>query len=246
MTAKPGVVVLTGAGISADSGLSTFRGSEGLWQGRRPEDLATPEAWARDPAAVWAFYQRRRAQLSAVEPNAAHRALPAFAARLEAAGARVLLVTQNVDDLHERAGCTPLHMHGELAWLRCETCGARVRDLERVDAAAFVPCDACGHRAMRPDVVWFGEVPRHLDEIQEALASCTHFAAIGTSGVVYPAAGMLAVARHVGASTWVQALEPPENLTAADRFHRGRAAEVVPAMLDELAAAALGAQGAMG
>ena len=146
------------------------------------------------------------------------------------------LVTQNVDDLHERAGSTAIHMHGELAMLRCEQCGARVRDLERTEPNAFLPCDACGHTRLRPDIVWFGEVPFHLEAIESALLDCTHFVAIGTSGNVYPAAGMLQIARDRGARTYVQALELPTNADNSDEFVAGRAAEVVPSMLERIAA----------
>jgi NAD-dependent deacetylase len=229
------VFVLTGAGVSADSGVRTFRDAGGLWEGHRPEDVATPEAWARDRAMVWRFYQARRAQLPTVQPNAAHTALAAFARRLVAVGHGFTLVTQNVDDLHERAGSEPLHMHGEIGRLRCELCEERVFDLEHVDPERFVACRGCGHDAMRPDVVWFGEVPLHLAAIERAMRRCTHFLAIGTSGVVYPAAGLLAAARRLGAATHVQSLEAPDNLDPADRFHVGRAAEVVPAMLDAIA-----------
>lgn len=231
------LLVLTGAGISADSGVRTFRDAGGLWEGHRPEDVATPEAWARDRALVWRFYQARRAQLATVQPNAAHLALAAVERQVRAVGDEFTLVTQNVDDLHDRAGhADVLHMHGELAMLRCERCAQTVRDLSRVDPARFVPCPGCAS-TLRPDIVWFGEVPYHLDRIAAALESCTHFVAIGTSGRVWPAAGMLHAARDRGASIWVQALEEPDNLGTGDRFVRGRAADVVPAMLGEVAAA---------
>ena len=232
---RAAVVVLTGAGVSADSGLATFRGAGGLWEGRAIEEVATPEGWRKDPALVWRFYQERRASLARVEPNAAHRALVALEQRLLESGMSFTLVTQNVDDLHERAGSRALlHMHGELARLRCERCGASVRDLERVDSTAYVPCDACRFERLRPDVVWFGEMPYHMDAIEEALACCTHFLAVGTSGVVWPAAGFLAAARAAGARTFVQALERPENLTPGDIFVPDRAAEALPGLLDEL------------
>lgn len=231
------VVVLTGAGVSADSGVRTFRDAGGLWEGNRVEDVATPAAWQRDPALVWRFYQLRRAQLATVAPNAAHVALAAFGRALTAVGHRFTLVTQNVDDLHQRAGSVVLPMHGELLRLRCESCGVVVEDRDHVDPSQFVPCAHCGAARLRPHIVWFGEVPFHLAAIEQALGSCTHFAAIGTSGVVYPAAGMLQLARALGAITWVQSLEAPHNLDRRDRYRPGRAAEVVPALLREIAAA---------
>ncbi len=235
MSGRAHVVVLTGAGVSADSGVRTFRDAGGLWEGHRPEDVATPEAWARHRGTVWRFYQLRRAQLATVQPNAAHAALAAFAGSCALGDVRFDLITQNVDDLHERAGSTVLHMHGELAMLRCEHCAVRVRDLEQVSPDRFVACAACGSAALRPDIVWFGEVPMHLDAVQRALATCTHFIAIGTSGAVWPAAGMLGAARGRGAATFVQALEPPENLDPADDFRVGRAVDAVPRLLAELA-----------
>ena len=228
------VLVLTGAGISADSGVRTFRDAGGLWEGHRVEDVATPEGWARDPRLVWRFYQERRAQLRSVEPNAAHRALADFARCAAAAGHRVTLVTQNVDDLHDRAGSEVLHMHGELLRLRCEQCDDVREDREHLDPGQFVACFECGHARLRPHIVWFGEVPFGLVHIEQALRACSHFVAIGTSGKVWPAAGMLQQARARGAVTWVQSLDAPDNLDGRDRYRQGRAAVVVPAMLDEL------------
>jgi len=225
---------MTGAGISADSGVRTFRGSDGLWEGHRPEDVATPEAWGRDAALVWRFYQERRAQLASVHPNPAHLALAEAAKTLTARGHQLTLVTQNVDDLHERAGSDAIHMHGELAVLRCERCGVKVRDLQNTNPEAFLPCAACGHARLRPDIVWFGEVPFHLDEIEARLMTCTHFVAIGTSGQVWPAAGMLQIARDRGAETYVQALELPANADTQDTFVAGRAAELVPGLLQRI------------
>ena len=234
---RPAIVVLTGAGISADSGIATFRGGGGLWEGHRIEDVATPAAWKRDPALVWRFYQLRRAAVQRAEPNAAHRALAAFETKCRARGVPFLLVTQNVDDLHERAGSTPLHMHGELLKLRCTGCGARTENRVDLDPERFVPCGRCGSRALRVDVVWFGEMPYRTDEIEAAVAGCTHFVSLGTSGVVYPAAGYLAAARVVGAKTFVQSLDEPENLDPRDDFRPGRAVDAVPALLAELEAA---------
>jgi len=179
------IVILTGAGISAESGLATFRGSDGLWEGHRVEDVATPEAFRRDPALVQAFYDARRARLAGVEPNAAHIAL----ARLDAEWpGELLIVTQNVDDLHERAGARRLiHMHGELKSAWCLACDARTAwELELSTGPA---CPSCGERgSLRPDIVWFGEMPYAMDLIDEALRKADLFVSIGTSGAVYPAA----------------------------------------------------------
>ena len=234
MAHTPGLVVLTGAGVSADSGLATFRGADGLWEGHRVEEVATPAAWRSDPALVWRFYQLRRRALGVVEPNPAHRALARLEARLGEAGVPFLLVTQNVDDLHERAGSRPLHMHGRLSILRCESCGHAKEDLEHLDPQRYVACEACGVEPLRPDVVWFGELPHGLGRIQAAIQRCTHFAALGTSGLVYPAAGYLAAARSQGARTLVNSLDPPENLHPADDFRPGRAAKVVPRLCELL------------
>lgn len=221
-------MILTGAGLSADSGVPTFRGAGGLWEGRRAESLATPEAWVADPKTVWRFYQTRRAHMITVRPNAGHQALVSLEDDARRAGAAFTLISQNVDDLHQRAGSSPLAMHGQLAVLRCERCGHRVRDLEHLDPEVFVPCQRCQHPRLRPDVVWFGETPMHLPEIQAAVEGCTHFVAIGTSGIVYPAAGLLGLARAAGAQTWVISLDEPENLDPRDLFVCGRAAEVLP------------------
>ena len=228
------LVVLTGAGCSADSGVPTFRDAGGLWEGHRPEDVATPDAWAADPELVWRFYQQRRAALRTVEPNAAHRALYELECEAGSLGARVTLVTQNVDDLHQRAGSEPICMHGSLSMLCCESCGHRLRDLEHTEPDEPIPCPACGRPRLRPDVVWFGEVPHHLDEIWDAVGSASRFLALGTSGVVYPAAGLLEVARERGTRTLVQSLDAPENLHPADDFYPGRAAEVVPRLVARL------------
>jgi NAD-dependent deacetylase len=194
------LVILTGAGISAESGLPTFRGPDGLWEGRDPLSLATPEAFAREPEVVSAFYTARRRALldEKIRPNAAHEALVELERRL---GDAFLLVTQNVDDLHQRAGSRRLlPMHGELLRSRCTGCGEEFGD--RRELAMERSCPACGRSGrLRPAVVWFGEVPLHLEEIAEAVRDATHFVAIGTSGMVYPAAGLAALARSVGAHT---------------------------------------------
>lgn len=228
------VVVLTGAGISAESGVPTFRGPDGLWEGYRIEDVATPEAFERDPGTVLRFYDARRRALESVVPNAAHRAL----SRLEGAlGSRLLVVTQNVDDLHERAGSRNLvHMHGELRRASCLSCGARPRWDD--DLAPGPPCPVCGARTLRPDVVWFGEMPYELDRVEQAVVACDVFASIGTSGAVYPAAGYVALAAAFGARTVELNLEPTDALVPFDDARTGRAGELVPEWVDEVIAQA--------
>ena len=222
-----GIVILTGAGISRESGLSTFRDADGIWAQVRIEDVATPQAFARDPARVHAFYNARRAQLAQVEPNAAHFAL----ARLEREWpGPVLLVTQNVDDLHDRAGSTPLHMHGELRRARCLACGATIPWAS--DLSTTTPCPSCAAMALRPDIVWFGEMPMGMDRIADALEACSLFVSIGTSGTVYPAAGFVADAAH--AWTVELNLEPSAGSALFDEAHHGPATQVVPAFVERL------------
>lgn len=224
------IVVLTGAGISAESGVATFRGPGGLWEGHRVEDVCTPEALARDPELVHRFYDLRRAALGAVEPNAAHVAL----ARLDAAWpGGLLIVTQNVDDLHERAGAKRLlHMHGELNSALCATC-----DTRRPWAGEMPPgtiCDQCGAPAMRPDIVFFGEIPYRMEAIQAALTDCDLFVSIGTSGAVYPAAGFVQLANAVGARTLELNLDPSEGSDWFDESRLGSAGVLVPQWVEEL------------
>lgn len=224
------VVVLTGAGISAESGVPTFRDADGLWEGHRVEDVATPEAYERQPSVVQRFYDARRAALLGVEPNPAHLAL----ARLEQAlGDDLLLVTQNIDDLHERAGSTRvLHMHGELRSALCRGCGGRHRwDDDLVD---FPPCPGCGATELRPDVVWFGEVPYDMDRIFGALERAELFVSIGTSGAVYPAAGFVQAARAYGARTLELNLVPSDGSHHFAESRQGPAGTLVPAWVDEL------------
>jgi NAD-dependent deacetylase len=222
------IVILTGAGISAESGIATFRGPGGLWEGHRVEDVCTPEALARDPALVHRFYDLRRAALAGVAPNAAHLAL----ARLdrEWAGA-LLIVTQNVDDLHERAGARRmLHMHGALRSALCAECGER-----RGWTAALPPgsvCPACGAAALRPDIVFFGEMPYQMERIEAALARADLFVSVGTSGAVYPAAGFVQLARHHGARTLELNLEPSAGSGWFDEMRAGAAGTLVPAWVD--------------
>lgn len=231
--APPGIVVLTGAGISRESGLSTFRDPDGIWRQVRIEDVATPDAFARDPARVQAFYDARRAQLAdpAVRPNAAHFALAELDRRWPG---DFLLVTQNVDDLHGRAGSARLlHMHGELAKARCLRCGAVEPSPPRLADAP--PCPACGQRgALRPHVVWFGEMPLGMERIEAALADCALFVSVGTSGRVYPATGFVAEARRNRARTVELNLEPSEGSDIFDEARHGPATRLVPTFVESL------------
>lgn len=226
------IVVLTGAGVSAESGLSTFRDADGLWEGHRPEQVATPEAFEADPVMVHRFYDERRAQLGTVQPNAAHVAL----ARLEQrVGDELLLVTQNVDDLHERAGSTRvLHMHGELGSAWCTACDTRTRWTGALGGAPA--CPACGAEALRPDVVWFGEVPYGMEQIDQALQEADLFVAVGTSGAVYPAAGFVQVATVHGARTLELNLQRSEVSALFGESRQGPAGELVPAWVEEVLA----------
>lgn len=224
------IVVLTGAGISAESGVPTFRDADGLWEGHRVEDVATPEGFEADPDLVLRFYDERRRAAASVSPNEAHRAL----ARLEdTIGDDLLVVTQNVDDLHERAGSRNLvHMHGELRRALCLACGSRPEWTG--DLIDRPPCPACGERMLRPDVVWFGELPYDLDRIEQAVIACDVFVSIGTSGAVYPAAGYVALAATFGARTVELNLVPSDAIVPFDDVRPGRASEVVPTWVDEL------------
>ncbi|MEA1012946.1 NAD-dependent deacylase [Sphingosinicella sp. LY1275] len=227
------IVILTGAGVSAESGVATFRGPDGLWEGHRVEDVATPEAFVRDPQLVQTFYDQRRAKLTRVEPNAAHKAL----ARLDAEWpGELLIVTQNVDDLHERAGAKRvLHMHGELKSAWCLACDGRIPWQETL--ADGPTCSACGASGLlRPDIVWFGEMPYRMDEIDEALRRADLFVSIGTSGAVYPAAGYVQTARYVGARTLEINLEPSQGSLFFHESRFGRAGELVPDWVEDMLA----------
>jgi NAD-dependent deacetylase len=225
------IVVLTGAGISAESGVPTFRGPDGLWEGHRVEDVATPEAFAANPVLVQRFYDARRARLSEVEPNAAHLSL----GRLDREWTGdLLVVTQNVDNLHERGGARRLlHMHGALTSAWCTACDSRhLWDGPLSGAPACPSCTAPGY--LRPDIVWFGEMPYHMARIERAIFACDLFVSIGTSGNVYPAAGFVELARHAGAHCLELNLEPS---LGSSRFHESRlgpASSLVPALVDEL------------
>ncbi len=231
----PALVVLTGAGISRESGLATFRDSDGLWQGERIEDVATPQAFRRHPARVHAFYNARRAQLGAVAPNAAHLALAELERGWVARGGVFLLVTQNVDDLHARAGSERvLQMHGALQRARCEACGASSHWRGDMDVHSACPrCRAAG--AVRPDIVWFGEVPMHMEDIGAALDGCGLFVSIGTSGSVYPAAGFVAAVRGQARTVELN-LEPSAGAALFDAAIHGPATRVVPAYVAGLLA----------
>lgn len=227
----PSIVILTGAGISAESGLGTFRDKDGLWSQYDLRDVATPEGYVRDPDLVLDFYNARRDNAGTAEPNAAHRAL----AKLEAAlPDQVLLVTQNIDDLHERGGsAAPVHMHGELMKALCAACGHRwawTGPMSRADA-----CPACASTGtVRPDVVWFGEMPYHMEQISAALATCALFVSIGTSGEVYPAAGFVAEAKAAGAQTLELNLERSAGSTRFDGHLLGPATKVVPGWVESV------------
>jgi NAD-dependent deacetylase len=228
------IVVLTGAGVSAESGMGTFRDKGGIWTRHRLEDVATPEGFARDPVLVHGFYNARRSALHGAEPNAAHRALAQLEATVEARGGRFLLVTQNVDDLHEKAGSSNvIHMHGELTSVLCEACGERTR--WEGDLSTASTCPVCGQKAkLRPDVVWFGEIPYRMDEIQDVLSQCDLFVSIGTSGEVYPAAGFVLMARSMGAHTVELNLEPSQNARDFTEGRYGPASEVVAEWVNDV------------
>ena len=223
------VFVLTGAGISAESGLPTFRAEDGLWAGYRVEDVCSPDAWRRNPAEVWAFYSARREAGQKAEPNAAHIALAELEARL---GDRYFLCTQNVDDLHERAGSLRLvHMHGELAKSRCEReCGRPpVEDRTIYHNLTEVGRCECGHR-LRPHIVFFGEIPLEMERIEDEIAKATLMVVVGTSGSVYPAASFVHWARQGGARTVYVGPEPPLNASAFTQVVVGKAGEMLPGL----------------
>ncbi|MCX4024672.1 NAD-dependent protein deacylase [Endozoicomonas sp. SM1973] len=225
------IVVLTGAGISAESGIRTFRASDGLWEDHRVEDVATPEGFAANPALVQNFYNQRRQQLlsEAIKPNAAHLALAEFEASF---AGDFLLVTQNIDNLHEQAGSQYLlHMHGELLKSRCIATGQIYE--QTVDIQVNSRCECCQQPGyLRPHVVWFNEMPLYLDKIYQALSRCDLFIAIGTSGNVYPAAGFFQEAKSHGATTVELNLDPSQSSSCFDIQQQGLATEVVPAFLN--------------
>lgn len=228
------IVVLTGSGISAESGVSTFRDRDGVWARYDYREVATPEGFATNPERVHAFYNQRRRDVQEVAPNAAHFALAKLETGLAQQGGQLTLITQNVDDLHERGGVKRLlHMHGELLKVECAAC-SDVRDW-RADLTIDTECTACARiGAMRPHVVWFGEMPRFLDEAADAIAAADLFVSIGTSGSVYPAAGFVAEARAIGVMTMELNLEPSENASLFTDAHYGQATQTVPAFVEKV------------
>ena len=225
------IVILTGAGISAESGLGTFRDKDGLWTKYDLRDVATPEGFARNPKFVLEFYAARRGNSANAQPNPAHHALAKLEQELKG---EVLIVTQNIDNLHERAGnARLLHMHGVMDGDLCNNCGHRQAASDALTVESI--CPACGAMGMlRPDVVWFGEMPYYMDEIERALRACDTFVSIGTSGEVYPAAGFVAMAREVGAHTVELNLEPSSGDYLFTERHYGPASEVVPKWVEGL------------
>ncbi|WP_295314081.1 NAD-dependent deacylase [Roseobacter sp.] len=226
------IVILTGAGISAESGLGTFRAEDGLWAEHRVEDVATPEGFARDPQLVVNFYNARREQAASADPNAGHRALVKLEAAFEG---EVVLITQNVDDLHERAGMDRvIHMHGALKSALCAACDHRWE--APLVMAPGDACPKCAAPAARPDIVWFGEMPYDMEEIFDHLAEADLFASVGTSGNVYPAAGFVAEARRNGAQTVEFNLEPSAVGSQFEDIRLGPATQTLPVWVDEILA----------
>ncbi len=228
------IFVLTGAGVSAESGLSTFRDKGGLWEQYNIEDVATLHGYQRNPAKVLDFYNKRRASHGGVKPNTAHFALAELEAVWAARGGEITLCTQNIDNLHERAGSRRvIHMHGEIGKVRCHDCGATTA--AGGELSLTMGCAACGRiGGLRPHVVWFGEAPLEMDAVFEALAAAHLFVSIGTSGAVYPAAGLVAAARSAGIPTMEINLEPSDNAGLFDAARYGKASEAVPAWVAEM------------
>jgi NAD-dependent deacetylase len=229
LTPQDHLFVLTGAGISAESGLATFRGSGGLWNGHRVEEVATPEAWTANPELVWRFYSMRRRDAAAARPNAGHAALATLEQQMPD---RFYLCTQNVDDLHERAGSARIHhMHGTLFHSRCVRCNLPFEDRALYEKAADLPkCRKCG-AAVRPHIVWFGEIPLEMEAIDAELDRATVLLVVGTSGSVYPAAGFVHIAQQRGIRTVYIGPEEPLNADAFDEILLGRATEVLPQLV---------------
>lgn len=222
------VVVLTGAGISAESGLKTFRDSDGLWEDHRIETVATPQAFIADPELVWSFYLQRYRKSLAAQPNPGHYALVELEKYLKA---NFTLITQNVDGLHQRAGSINVReMHGRLEQCFCTDCG-KIYHLSDLDLSDALPrCSQCEF-LLRPDIVWFGEIPYYLDKIDKVLNACEVFIVIGTSGVVYPAAGFVMTAKYRGAQVIGINLEQPENMQYIDFFFQGKSGDILPQLV---------------
>ena len=229
LTDQDHLFVLTGAGISAESGLATFRGSGGLWNGYRVEQVATPEAWAANPELVWHFYSQRRRNATSALPNAAHIALAKIEEQL---GDRFYLCTQNVDELHERAGSQRIHhMHGNLFQSRCTRCNQPFPDTGLYETLETLPiCQKCSS-PVRPHIVWFGEIPLDMDTIYRKLNRATVLLVIGTSGSVYPAAGLVQIANQLGTRTIYIGPEEPLNHEAFDEILLGTATELLPTLV---------------
>lgn len=223
-------LVLTGAGISAESGIRTFRDSDGLWENHDVQEVATPEAFRRDPKLVWRFYKARYHQSLETSPNLGHYALVELEKHL---GDSFHLITQNVDGLHRQAGSKRLiEMHGSLFDVFCNTCKKYYRT-EEIDLEAEIPLCSCGGY-LRPDIVWFGEVPYKMDEIDVLLRRCEVLMVVGTSGAVYPAAGFVNAAKYFGARTVAVNLAEPDNLRYIDEYHQGKAGEILPKLVEEI------------
>lgn len=221
------VVILTGAGISAESGLKTFRENSGLWEEYNVYEVATPEAFAANPLKVWSFYNMRRQALHAVKPNAAHMAITDF----QKIFSKTSVITQNVDNLHERAGnVNVLHMHGKLSSIKCIKCGYNRDDLDPVED--IPQCPQCGSM-LRPDIVWFGEIPYYMEQIMHLLSVCRLFISIGTSGTVYPAAGFIDIAKQFGAYTLFLNKEPISS-PSIDYMLTGMAGDLLKGVFDEI------------
>lgn len=231
------IVILTGAGISAESGIDTFRAAGGLWENHRVEDVATPEGFAKDPELVHRFYNLRRAALKTVEPNAAHFALAKLESGLRENGGELTLITQNVDDLHERGGLSEvIHMHGILTSMLCGTCEHRWAFTE--DSSPETTCPKCYVKGTpRPDIVWFGEMPYAMHVIEERVAECDIFVSIGTSGAVYPAAGFVQMATSMGKQTLELNLERSQGSHFFDESRLGPAGTLVPQWVEEILSA---------
>lgn len=233
MVAPKNIVVLTGSGISAESGVATFRDANGVWAKYEVDDVATPQGFARNPALVHEFYNARRKGILGVHPNAAHHALAELEQHLVAQGGALTLITQNVDDLHERGGSRRIfHMHGELLKAECIHCAGVLPCTD--DLSINTPCDVCDRTGgMRPNVVWFGEIPRFMDEAMDAIMEADLFVSIGTSGSVYPAAGFVSEARALGVPAMELNFEPSENASVFNDARYGPATQIVPEWVRE-------------